>query len=59
MLFELNYRYHLYVFYEKNLNFCSNLKFIEELSSKLQALRIDDCLLTKILPSTKASEANL
>ena len=36
--FELNYRYHFWVFYKKNLNFCLKLKSAKELSSELQNL---------------------
>ena len=38
MLFELNYGYHPWVFYKKDLNPHSKLKTAEELSSKLQNL---------------------
>ena len=36
--FELNSKYHSYIFYEKDLNPCSKLKIAEKLSSKLQNL---------------------
>ena len=38
MPFELNCRYHPWVFYEKNLNPCSQSKTAEKQSSKLQRL---------------------
>ena len=34
IFFELNYRYHIYVFYKKNLNLCLKSKTIKELSFK-------------------------
>ena len=38
--FKLNYRYHLYISYKKNLNLHSKSKTTEELSSELQKLMI-------------------
>lgn len=32
MLFELNYNYHLYVFFQKNTNPCFQSRFANELS---------------------------
>ena len=38
MPFELNYSYHLCIFFEKNINFSSQSKTVKELSSKLREL---------------------
>ena len=38
MLFELNYRYHFYVFYKKDLNLYLKSKITKKLSFKLQNL---------------------
>ena len=35
ILFQLNYGYHPYVFYKKNLDLCSKSKTVKELFSKL------------------------
>lgn len=37
-LFELNYGYHPYIFYKKNISFCSNLKLVDVLLTKPQEL---------------------
>ena len=37
-LFKLNCGYHLYVFFEKNIDFCFQSKTAKELSSKLKEL---------------------
>ena len=36
IFFELNYGYHLYVFYKKNINSYSKSKLVKELLSELQ-----------------------
>lgn len=37
-LFELNYKYHSYVFFKKNTNFSSDLKIADKLLAKLSEL---------------------
>ena len=38
IFFELNYRYYFYIFYEKDLDFCSKTKVKEKLFFELQKL---------------------
>ena len=38
LLFELNYRYHFYIFYKKDTNLCSKSKSTNKLLAKLKKL---------------------